>query len=232
MAKSKNRQRHQSGNPIKRQSELNSKNALKEKKPIPAVPIVIGIVALIVVIAVSVRVFDYFHNEDLMNKRNFIDEKNDVVILTYPASIFNNNVQEMADSMKDSEGVYDLRINKDNSLTVKLTVERYNNIKSAAENAVNSMVLVSIDETTAIREYVPSDNYTVLDITVNPETETLTKEINDAVYYARLYQVSAMNSDAKISVNYILEETGEVYMTEIYDINGKKLETKLVEEVA
>lgn len=175
-------------------------------------------------------VFDYFHNENLMNKRNYIDEKNDVVILTYPASIFNNNVQEMADSMRDSEGVYDLRINEDNSLTVKLTVERYNNIKNAAENAVNSIVMVSISETSAIRDYIPSKDYTVLDITVNPETETLTKEINDAVYYARLYQVSSMNSDANITVNYILEETSEVYMTETYDINGNKLETKLIEE--
>lgn len=209
---------------------MNNKIASKEKKPVPAVPIVIGIVALIVVIAISVLVFDYFHNENLMNKRNYIDEKNDVVVLTYPASIFNNNVQEMADSMRDSEGVYDLRINEDNSLTVKLTVERYNNIKTAAENAVNSIVMVSISETSAIRDYIPSKDYTVLDITVNPEVETLTKEINDAVYFARLYQVSSMNSDAKITVNYILEETGEVYMTEIYDINGNKLETKLIEE--
>lgn len=165
-----------------------------------------------------------------MNKLNYIDEKNDVVILTYPASIFSNNVQEMADGMKDSEGVYDLRINEDNSLTVKLTVERYNNIKTAAENAVNSMVLVSINETSAIRDYIPSEGYTVLDITVNPEAETLTKEINDAVYYARLYQVSSMNSEAKITVNYIFEETGKLYMTETYDINGKKIETKLIEE--
>ena len=230
MAKSKNRQKHQSGNPLKRQAEVNNKIASKEKKPVPAVPIVIGIVALIVVIAISVLVFDYFHNENLMNKRNYIDEKNDVVVLTYPASIFNNNVQEMADSMRDSEGVYDLRINEDNSLTVKLTVERYNNIKTAAENAVNSIVMVSISETSAIRDYIPSKDYTVLDITVNPEVETLTKEINDAVYFDRLYQVSIMNSYEKITVNYILEETGEVYMTEIYDINGNKLETKLIEE--
>ncbi len=149
----------------------------------------------------------------------------DAMEVTYPASIFGGAVEEMADSMRGSEGVYRVKVNDDGSLTVKMSPERYSNIMEAAENAVNSMTLMSISEETAIRDYYAVDNHTKLCFTVNKESETLEQEIADAVYTARLYHVCNNNLDVKIEAYYTDMETGETYLCQYYDINGNVLGT-------
>lgn len=203
----------------------------KEKKQISSVPVIIGIVVLVLAVAAAILVYDNTSNGKLMDKINYVDEEKDIAVITLPESMFQDNVEEMESSMRESDGVYDTRINSDGSLTVMMNTERYNKIKEAAVNAANSVSVIMITEDSAIRNYVSNDDFTVLDITVNKNSETLAKEVNDCVYYARLYHVVNMNSDTEIKVNYTSEGEDYVYLTEIYDINGKKI-TSVSSEIA
>lgn len=145
----------------------------------------------------------------------------DAVEITYPKSILSIPAEEQAENMKNSEGIYKVKVNSEGGLDIKMSLEKYTAIKEAAKNAVETMVIISIGEETAIKDYKVSEDYTALNITVDPDIETLEKEISDAVYTVRLYHVSHMNNDAEIEVYYIDEENPDVaYKYEKYDIDG------------
>ena len=156
----------------------------------------------------------------------------DAVEITYPSSIISVPVKEQADNMKGTEGIYRVKINDDGSLTVKMSPDRYQKIAEAAENAVESMMLIAIGEETAVRDYSANEEKTVFDLTVNPDSENFEKEISDAIYVARLYHVCFMNLDVEITFNFKHYETEELYLTETYDIHGNKIGTMVYYEDA
>lgn len=178
-----------------------------------------GIVALAAVIFVVLYVISTYINLPVI----FVPD--DALVITYPASIFGDTVEDMADSMKGSDGVYRVKVNSDGSLTVKMSPERHSKIQEAAENAVNTMTLVSISEETAIRDYYAVADHTELCFTVDKNSETLQQEIADSVYTARLYHVCNNNLDVTIKAYYTDAETGETYLCQHYDIDGNILGT-------
>lgn len=176
-----------------------------------------GIVALLAVLTVALYVISTYFNMPVL-----VVPK-DAVEITYPSSIFNENVNDMAKSMKGAEGVYRVNVNDDGSLTVKMSPEKYSKIVDAADNAVNSMTIISIGEETAIKDYSAENDHTLLKITVDPSCETLEKEIEDAVYTVRLYHACKRNNDVNIDVYYINMETDNCYKKETYDIDGNRI---------
>ncbi len=144
----------------------------------------------------------------------------DAVSITYPSSIFAGSVEAMAESMRGTDGVYRVKVNSDGSLSVKLSPARHEKIKEAAKNNLESLMLISIGEETAVREYNANEENTVFDVTVVPGHESLEEEISNAVYSARLYHICYMNNDVQLTFNYIDSETGIKYRDEVYDIEG------------
>lgn len=176
-----------------------------------------GIIALVAVVLVALYVIStHFDLPTLI-------VPSDAVEMTYPASILNNAAEEMAESMRGTDGVYRAKVNKDGSMTVKMSPERQQQILDVAENSVVGMTLLSITEETAIRDYNTEENHTILNATVMKDSETLETEIHGALYAARLYHVCNLNNDVQITVNYIDVMTNEVYLSETYDIEGTKL---------
>ncbi|MBQ8884457.1 MAG: hypothetical protein IJ031_07720, partial [Oscillospiraceae bacterium] len=167
-----------------------------------------GIIAFAVIILTVLYVISTH-----LNLPTFI-VPSDAVEITYPSSIISVPVKEQADNMKGTEGIYRVKINDDGSLTVKMSPDRYQKIAEAAENAVESMMLIAIGEETAVRDYSANEEKTVFDLTVNPDSENFEKEISDAIYVARLYLVCFMNLDVEITFNFKHYETEELYLTE------------------
>ena len=185
-----------------------------------------GIIALVAVLIVALYVISTH-----LNLPVFI-VPDDAVKITYPSSIFSIPVEEQAENMKGTEGIYRVKINDDGSLTVKMSPDRYQKITEAAENAVESMMLIAIGDETAVRDYSANEEKTVFDLTVNPDSENFEKEISDAIYVARLYHVCFMNPDVEITFNFKHYETEELYLTETYDIHGNKTGTMVYYEDA
>lgn len=174
-----------------------------------------GIIALFAVLAVLLYVISTYIKLPVI----FVPE--DAVEINYPSSIFSVPAEEQAENMKNTDGIYRVKVNSEGGLDVKMSPERHKKIKEAAKNAVESMTIISIGEETAIQDYQTNEDYTVFNITVNPEIETLEKEISDAVYVARLYHVCNMNKDAVIRIYYIdINNPDEAYKTEDYDLHG------------
>ncbi len=213
-----------SGNPQKRaEAELN-KLIQNEKKRIPAVLIITAIFAIAIIAVVTVFVFNYFSDDKLMDKLNYFDKENDVAVLTLPASLFQDgDIKEIAKTLKNSGGVTKVKINSDDSVTAIMTAERYEKFKDDSSNAVNALPIMLISEDTAIRNYESDDENTTINLTVVPDDEKLDAEVKDMLFIVRFYQIAMMNSDSEITVNYISYETNEVYLTEVYDLDGNKI---------
>lgn len=211
-----------SGNPQKRMETQQNKILEKEKKTISSTPIIIGIIALIIVVVSLLSILSYLKNNKFLAYENYVDEEKNIAVLTLPSSILaGSDAKESAKTLKESGGVTKVKVNDDNSITAVMTAERYEKFKSDAENAVNALPIMLISEDTAIRNYEANDDKTVIDMTVTKDSDKLTSELNDMLYIVRFYQVSQMNGDKNITVNFISDETGEVYKTEVYDITGE-----------
>lgn len=176
-----------------------------------------GIVAFAAVIIVALYVISTHFNLPVI----FVPD--DAVEITYPESVFSGSVEEIADSMRGSNGVYRVKVNNDNSMTVKLSPERYETIKEAAKNNMESLMLLSIGDETAVREYSANEDFTVFDVTLIPEHETLEDEISNAVYSISLYHICNMNNDVQFTINYIDSESGETYKSEVFNAEGVKI---------
>lgn len=176
-----------------------------------------GIVAFAAVIFVALYVISTHFNLPVI----FVPD--DAVEITYPESFFSGSVEDIADSMRGSDGVYRVKVNNDNSMTVKLSPERYEAIKEAAKNNMESLMLLSIGDETAVREYSANEDFTVFDVTLIPGHETLEDEISNAVYSIGLYHVCNMNNDVQFTLNYIDSESGEVYKSEVFNAEGVKI---------
>lgn len=174
-----------------------------------------GIIACAAVIIVALYVISTHLNLPVV----FVPD--DAVEVTYPAFIFEGGVEEMADSMKGSDGVYRVKVNSDGSLSVKLSPERHQKIKDAAKNNLESLMLISIGEETAVKEYSANEDFTVFEVTAVEDHENLENEISNAVYCARLYHICHMNNDVELTFNYTDSETGRKFRSEYYDIEGK-----------
>ena len=179
-----------------------------------------GIIAFAAVILVALYVISTHLNLPVL----FVPE--DAVSITYPSSILSIPAKEQAKNMKDTEGVYRVKVNSEGGLDIKMSPDRYQKIKDAAKNAVESMTIISIGSETAVQDYKANEDYTVFNVTVNPKVETLEQEISDAIYAIRLYHVCHMNNDAKIEVYYIDQANTDVaYKCEAYDIHGNVFAT-------
>lgn len=179
-----------------------------------------GIIALIAVVIVALYVISTH-----LNLPVFI-VPDDAVEITYPSSIFSIPVEEQAENMKNTDGIYRVKVNSEGGLDIKMSPERYERIKDAAKNAVESMTIISIGEETAVKDYQTNEDYTVLNITVDPSIETLETEISDALYTVRLYHVCHMNNDVEFEVYYIDQNNSDVaYKSEKYDIHGNVIGT-------
>lgn len=184
----------------------------KNKKSFP-IDKIVGVIAVLFVLYVL-----FYVVASHMNITLFVPS--DAVEMTYPASILNGGTEEIAESMRGTDGVYRVKINEDESLSVKISPERYSKIKEAADNAAKVIPLTYISEETAVQGYEANEDNTQVYISVIKGIETLEKEVSDIVYILRLYHVCNGNYDVKINVDYTDAETGEKYMTEVYDIEG------------
>ena len=174
-----------------------------------------GIIAFAAVIIVALYVMSTH-----LNLPTFV-VPDDAVEITYPASILSIPAKEQAENMKNTEGIYRVKVNSEGGLDIKMSPERYQKIKDAAKNAVESMTIISIGEETAVKDYQTNEDYTILKITVDQEIETLETEISDALYTVRLYHVCHMNNDVEFEVYYIDQLNPDVaYKHETYDIHG------------
>ena len=174
-----------------------------------------GIIAFAAIILVALYVISTHLNLPVI----FVPD--DAVEITYPASILSIPAEEQAENMKGTEGIYRVKVNAEGGLDIKMSPDRYEKIKEAAKNAVESMTIISIGEETAVQDYQANEDYTILNVTVNPDVETLEQEISDAVYTVRLYHVCHMNNDVKIRVYYIDQNNTETaYKNEDYDVHG------------
>lgn len=179
-----------------------------------------GIIAFGAVILVALYVISTHLNLPVL----FVPE--DAVSITYPSSILSIPAKEQAKNMKDTEGIYRVKVNSEGGLDIKMSPERYQKIKDAAKNAVESMTIISIGAETAVQDYKTNEDYTVFNVTVNPQVETLEQEISDAVYAIRLYHVCHMNTDVTIKLYYIDQnDTSVAYKSEDYDIDGNLKDT-------
>lgn len=174
-----------------------------------------GIIAFAAVLIIALYVISTHLNLPVI----FVPD--DAVEITYPSSILSIPAKEQAKNMKNTEGIYRVKVNSEGGLDIKMSPERYDKIKDAAKNAVETMTIISIGAETAIQDYQTNEDYTILNITVNPSIETLQQEISDAIYTVRLYHVCNNNKDVKINVYYIDQmNTDLAYMSETYDIHG------------
>ncbi|MBQ3110743.1 MAG: hypothetical protein IJC69_06345 [Clostridia bacterium] len=174
-----------------------------------------GIIAFAAVLIVALYVISTH-----LNLPTFVVPE-DAVKITYPSSILSVPAKEQAENMKNTEGIYRVKVNSDGGIDIKMSPERYQKIKDAAKNAVESMTIISIGEETAVKDYQTNEDYTILKITVDKEIETLETEISDALYTVRLYHVCHMNNDVEFEVYYIDQSNPEVaYKCERYDIHG------------
>lgn len=172
---------------------------------------IVGIVAFAIIILVALYVIStHFNLPKLIVPSNAVE-------MVYPPSIFTGNVEDIADGMKGTEGIYRVKVNEDNSLTVKLSPERYEKIKEAAKNNMESLMLLSIGNETAVREYISNEDFTSFDVLVVPSHENLEAEISNAVYSISLYHICNMNNDVTFTINYLDVETEEMYKSEIYN---------------
>ena len=179
-----------------------------------------GIIAFGAVILVALYVISTHLNLPVL----FVPD--DAVSITYPSSILSIPAKEQAKNMKNTEGIYRVKVNSEGGLDIKMSPDRYQKIKDAAKNAVESMTLISIGAETAVQEYKANEDFTVFNVTVNPDIETLEQEISDAVYTIRLYHVCHMNTNATVRLYYIDQnDTAVAYKSEEYDIDGNIKDT-------
>ncbi len=174
---------------------------------------IIGVIALAAVILTVLYVISTYISFD-----RFFGEK---VEITYPEHILSGAAEEMAESMKGTDGVYSVKVNDDGSLTAKLSPERYQKILDAADNAANAIPITSISEESAIQSYESNEDHTKIKVTAFGKAETLESEIENIVYVIRLYHICNQNLDAKIEIEYTDVEKGKVFLNEEYDVMGK-----------
>lgn len=190
-----------------------------------ALGIVLFIPFVILVCSLVGNVIDDISYIKEIKKGDHINIEKDMVVLTYPAGMFMDEeaLEESIETLKNSDGMKKVVKNDDGSITALMTIERYEDNKEAAMYTAQSLPYISIGEDTAVRDLSYNEEMTVFDLVVNKASEKLQTESMNLLSMVSLYHVCNMNSDALITVNYKDEATGELYLTEVYDINRNKV---------
>ncbi len=155
--------------------------------------------------------------------KHYVDEEKGFAVMTYPAEFFKTveAMQETADTLKGTDGVIRVVENKDGSLTFKMNMARYKKIVDSLEITARGMVASTITEESGIIDAVPADDYTKIELTVNRDVfKNNSDPLQMCVYTARMYLVCNMKQNENITVTYKDNDTGEVYLTEVYDTKG------------
>lgn len=153
---------------------------------------------------------------------------NGIVKLYYPADFFKDeDVEMMAEQFRETEGIKKVTVFDDNSMTIRVTEEKYDEQTANMEQMVENMYKTvggddSFFKTVKKLEYTP--DCTSLTLTVNREAYENSdeeKSVKQIIYIARLYQVYALETEREIKVDYIDENSGNVYKTEKYNASGE-----------
>lgn len=156
---------------------------------------------------------------EYIEKQNYIDEENGLVVLTYPAEFFTDQ-DSMKESLDKEEGIKKVVKNDDGSLTVVMDMTQYEKTKEAVSITASGMVLSAIREEIGIMDAGVSEDFTTIDLTVNREIYTDGDEVSNCLYMARVSQVCNLTSDNIITINYIDYSTSEKFLIKKYDVEG------------
>ena len=63
-----------------------------------------------------------------------------------------------------------------------------------------------------------------MELTVNRSAETVEKELSDIIYMVSFYHICNMDNEKTIEVSLIDYETGENYLTQLYNIQREVVE--------
>ncbi|MCD8049090.1 MAG: hypothetical protein LUG52_05730 [Clostridia bacterium] len=152
------------------------------------------------------------------------------VSIVIPADLLgSDDPQTMADQFTGTDGIKKVSVNDDNSITMVVTEEKYEQQLSSIEETIVSMYeTVGVEggffETVTGFDY--NDDYTTLVFTVNREaleeaSDTEKTSIEQVIYIARLYRVFALENDEIITVKFVDEATGAVYEVKEYTAAGE-----------
>ncbi len=152
------------------------------------------------------------------------------VTIVIPSDLLgSDDAQSMADQFKETDGIKKASVNDDNSITMVVTEEKYEQQVSSIEETVVSMYeTVGVEggffETVTGFDY--NEDYTNLVFTVDraafeEASETEKTSIEQVIYIARLYRVFHLENDEIITVKFVDEATGAVYETKEYTAAGE-----------
>ncbi len=151
------------------------------------------------------------------------------VTIVIPSDLLgSDDAQSMAEQFKATDGIKKASVNDDNSITMVVTEEKYEQQRSSIEETVVSMYeTVGVEggffETVTGFDY--NEDYTNLTFTVDrtalEESDTEKTSIEQVIYIARLYRVFNLENDKIITVKFVDESTGAVYETKEYTAAGE-----------
>ena len=154
------------------------------------------------------------------------------VTVEFPASFFEGeDIESFAEQFRSGTGFKKVKVNDDGSMTLIVTEEKYNLQVEAMEETAKSLYATIGEEGgffKTVKKLDYSEDYTSLTFTVDREAYEASNEaenIEQVIYVSRLYQVFALNTEGIIEVNYVDENTGEIYKTDLYNAAGKIDET-------
>ena len=154
------------------------------------------------------------------------------VTVELPASLLEGmDVESFAGQYREAKGFKKVTVNEDGSLTLVVTEEKYAaQMESMDENA--KVLYLAVGQESGVFQTVKrldyNEDYTSLTLTVDKEAYEASDEderVDEIIYISRLYQAFALNTDGVIEINFIDENTGEIYKTDLYSAAGKIDET-------
>ncbi len=149
------------------------------------------------------------------------------VEIYFPSDFFGEDAESLTEELKGAEGIKRITVHDDNSVTMKVTEEKYNKQIATTKQM--------IDETYATVGEEGGFFKTVKGLSYDEECTKLTFEVDrkafeasnegenleQVIYLSRLYQVYLLETEREIEVSYMDSETGEVYKTDKYNASGK-----------
>ncbi len=145
----------------------------------------------------------------------------------FPSDFFGEDAESLTKELKGADGIKKITVHDDNSVTMKVTEEKYKEQITTTKQMIDEMY-ATVGEEGGFFKNVKGLSYdeecTKLTFEVDRKSFEESNEGENAeqvIYLARLYQVYLLETDREIEVSYMDSETGEVYKTDKYNASGK-----------
>ncbi len=145
----------------------------------------------------------------------------------FPSDFFGEDAESLTKELKGAEGIKKITVHDDNSVTMKVTEEKYNEQIATTKQMIDEMY-ATVGEEGGFFKHVKGLSYdeecTKLTFEVERkafEASDEGKNVEEVIYLARLYRVYLLETDRTIEVSYMDSETCEVYKTDKYNASGK-----------